>query len=89
MVRRVVYSLLSLGLAGSAFYGADPMPDVNLFGVMFLFFAFVVWFCWADIEAGYSYLEDHGPPGYEGSGLLLVRFAPMHLRAMTRPSKPR
>jgi hypothetical protein len=83
MVRRVVFSLLSLFLAGSAFWSADPVPDVNLFGVMFLFFAFVVWFYWPDIEAGYSYFEDSGVPRYETTGLLFIRFAPMYLHELS------
>jgi hypothetical protein len=80
MVRRVFYTAGSLSLAGSAFCNADPQPDVNLFGVMFLFYAFIVWFCWDDIQAGYAYLDDSGMPRSERIGLTLVRFAPMYLR---------
>jgi apolipoprotein N-acyltransferase len=83
MARRVLFTIIPLLLAVSAFYGADPTPDVNLFGVLFLFFAFIVWFCWHDIQAGYSYLEDAGVPRYETSGLMFLRFAPMYLRELT------
>jgi hypothetical protein len=83
VARRLFFTIAALLLAGSAFCSADPQPDVNLFGVLFLFFAFVVWFCWNDIQAGYSYLEDSGMPRYERTGLMLLRFAPMYLRELT------
>jgi hypothetical protein len=89
MARRALFTIISLLLATSAFYGADPTPDVNLFGVLFLFFAFIVWFCWNDIQAGYSYLEDAGVPRYEASGLMFVRFAPMYLRELTARKRRR
>lgn len=80
MARRVFYTALALVLAASAFCTADPKPDVNLFGVMFLFFAYVVWFYWEDIQAGYAYLDDRGTPRREGTELMFLRFAPMHIR---------
>lgn len=83
MVRRVLFTVLALLLSAAAFLGADPAPDVNLFGVLFLFFAFIAWFCWQDIEAGYAYLEEAGIPRYERTGLMFVRFAPMYLRELT------
>ena len=83
MVRRVLFTVVALLLAVAAFSGADPTPDVNLFGVLFLFFAFVAWFCWQDIQAGYAYLEEAGIPRYESSGLMFIRFAPMYLRELT------
>ncbi len=89
MVRRVFFTILALVLAGAAFCGADRAPDVNLFGVLFLFLAFVVWFHWRDIQAGYSHLNDSGVPRYEGSGLMLIRFAPMHLRELTGKKRRR
>jgi hypothetical protein len=89
MARRVFYTFLSLALAGSAFFNADPRPDINLFGVLFLFSAFVVWFCWEDIEAGYAFLDDRGRPRGEASGLMLIRFAPMHLRELTGKKRRR
>ena len=89
MVRRVFYTTLALALAGSAFFNADPKPDINLFGVLFLFFAFVVWFCWEDIEAGYAFLEDSRVPRYEGTGLMFIRFAPMYLRELTGKKRRR
>jgi hypothetical protein len=89
MARRVFYTLLALALAGSAFDNADPQPDVNLFGVLFLFMAFVVWFYWHDIIAGYSYLDETRGPRNEGTGLMLVRFAPMYLRELTGKQRRR
>lgn len=83
MVRRVLFTVLALILAASAFSGADPTPDVNLFGVLFLFLAFIVWFCWDDIQAGYAYQEDNGLMRRESCGLILIRFAPMYLRELT------
>lgn len=80
MVRRVFYTSLALLLAYCAFTTADPKPDVNLFGVMFLFFAYVVWFYWDDIQAGYAYLDDRTVRRQDGTGLMLLRFAPMHIR---------
>lgn len=89
MVRRLFYTSLALLLAGSAFYNADPQPDVNLFGVLFLFLAFVVWFYWNDIQAGYSYLDDTAAPRQERTGLMFIRFAPMYLRELTGRKRPR
>jgi hypothetical protein len=82
MARRVFFTVLALVLAFSAFYSADAAPEVNLFAVLFLFSAFVVWFCWHDIQAGYAYLEDSGVPRFETSGLMAIRFAPLHLREL-------
>jgi hypothetical protein len=87
MLRRIFFTAMALLLAGSAFRGADPEPDINLFGVLFLFFAFIVWFCWDDIQAGYAYLDDSDMPRYERIGLTLVRFAPTYLRELG--GKPR
>lgn len=99
MVRRVAYTSLALLLAFCAFTTADPQPDINLFGVMFLFFAYVAWFYWDEIQAGYAYLDDRnaggdgrrrrdgGSGGRGGTDLLLMRFAPMHIREFI--AKPR
>jgi hypothetical protein len=89
MARRLLFTILALVLAGTAFDGADPVPDVNLFGVLFLFLAFVVWFCWEEIEAGYAYLEDTGASCNPPSGLMFIRFAPMHLRELTAKARRR
>lgn len=83
MARRVFFTILAVLLALGAFDGADPTPRINLFGVMFLFFGFVVWFYWAEIEAGYAYLDDNGAPRAVPCGLMFVRFAPMYLRELT------
>ena len=90
MARRLLFTVLAVVLAGAAFYGADPQPDVNLFGVVFLSFAYIAWFGWRDIEAGYAYLDDSGVPRYENSGLMFIRFAPMYLRELTgKKRRPR
>ena len=89
MVRRVFFTLLALVLAGSAFSGADPKPDVNLYGVLFLFFAYIVWFYWKEIQAGFSYIDDTSRPRDENSGLMMIRFAPMYLRELTGKKTPR
>ena len=81
MARRALFTLIALLLAAHAFCYADPAPDVNLFGVLFLFFAFIVWFCWGEIQAGYAYLEDRGAPTHPTS-LMFIRFAPMYLREL-------
>jgi len=86
MARRVLFTTIALLLALCAFGTADPAPDVNLFGVLFLFFAFIVWFCWQEIQAGYSYLEERGTPRLETS-LMFIRFAPMYLRELTRQNR--
>lgn len=89
MARRLSFTVLALVLSATAFAGADVAPDVNLFGVLFLFFAYVAWFYWKDIEAGYAYLEESGAPRHESSGLMLVRFAPMYLRELTSGRRSR
>jgi hypothetical protein len=82
MARRIFFTIAALLLAGSAFGNADPQPDINLFGVLFLFFAFIAWFCWDDIQAGYAYLEESGTPHRHRNALLFTRVAPlMHLIA--------
>ncbi len=81
MARRMLFTIIALLLAACAFYSADPAPDVNLFGVMFLFFAFISWFCWDEIQAGYAYQEDRGAPRHQTS-LMFIRFAPMYLREL-------
>jgi apolipoprotein N-acyltransferase len=83
MARRVFFTIVAVLLALGAFDGADPTPRINLFGVMFLFFAFVVWFYWEEIQAGYAYLDDDGAPRPAPCGLMFVRFAPMYLRELT------
>src|SRR5207302_1382016 len=89
MARRLLFTSVALLLSATAFGGADPTPDVNLFGVLFLFFAFIAWFYWKDIEAGYAYLEDTQIPRSENSGLMFIRFAPMYLRELTSNKRPR
>ncbi|HVC54349.1 MAG TPA: hypothetical protein VND95_00240 [Stellaceae bacterium] len=89
MARRLFYTTLAIILAGSAFDNADPQPDVNLFGVLFLFMAFLVWFYWEDIQAGYAYLDDSSVPRSGHSGLMFIRFAPMHLRELVGKKRRR
>ena len=89
MARRLFFTVGALFLSVAAFYGADPAPSINLFGVLFLFVAFVVWFFWKEIQAGYSYLEDSGVPRYEPTGVMFIRFAPMHIRELTGKKRRR
>lgn len=89
MVRRLFFTILALFLAVVAFCGADPAPSINLFGVLFLFVAFIVWFFWEEIQAGYSYLEDSGVSRYEPTGVMLIRFAPMHIRELAGKKRHR
>ena len=89
MARRLFFTVVALFLSVAAFCGADPAPSINLFGVLFLFVAFVVWFFWKEIQAGYSYLEDSGVPRYEPTGVMFIRFAPMHIRELTGKKRRR
>ena len=82
MVRRVLFTILALVLAAAAFFGADPAPDVNLFGVVFLIFAFIVWFHWKEIQAGYAYHADSGDKGNAHIPLMVVRLGPMLIREL-------
>ncbi len=88
MLRRVFFTALALLLAAAAFGSADPTPDVNLFGVLFLFAAFVVWFCWGEIEAGYAFMEDSGAGKCQTSTLMLIRFAPFLPRQLSDKGRP-
>ena len=82
MIRRVLFTSVALVLAAAAFCGADPDPDINLFGVLFLFCAFVLWFFWREIQAGYAFQEDVGILRGATSGLIFIRFAPFLLRQL-------
>lgn len=82
MAGRLFFTVLSLVLAGAAFSGADPTPDVNLFGVLFLFFGFVVWFYWKEIRAGYAYQADRGEKANTTIPLMVVRLGPMLVREL-------
>ena len=82
MARRLFFTVLALVLAAAAFSGADPMPDVNLFGVLFLFFAFVVWFHWKEIQAGYAFPAERGESSTAGIPLMVVRLGPMLIREL-------
>lgn len=83
MIARVLLTVLALLLACNAFWSAEAIPDVNLFGVLFLFLAYVVWFYWKEIQSGYAYLGERRELGHSGGGLILIRFAPMLLRNLT------
>jgi apolipoprotein N-acyltransferase len=82
MARRLFFTILSLILAVAAFSGADPTPDVNLFGVLFLFFAFVAWFHWKEIQAGYAYHAERGEKTSAAIPLMVVRLGPMLIREL-------
>ena len=82
MARRVFFTVVSLALAAAAFLSADPSPDINLFGVLFLFFAFIAWFHWRDIQAGYSYQAERREQANTTIPLMLVRLGPMLIREL-------
>jgi hypothetical protein len=82
MARRLFFTILSLALAAAAFSGADPAPGINLFGVLFLFFAFVAWFHWKEIQAGYAYHADRGEQSNTTIPLMVVRLGPMLIREL-------
>jgi hypothetical protein len=82
MVGRLFFTVLSLVLAGAAFSGADATPGVNLFGVLFLFFAFLAWFHWSDIQAGYAYQAERREQSSMSIPLMLVRLGPMLIREL-------
>ncbi len=89
MARRVFYTIVALLLAIAAFYGADPSPSINCSWCFSLFCAVVVWFFWDEILAGYAYLDDSGVPRYEPTGMMFIRFAPMHIREFTGKKRRR
>ena len=82
MVRRLFFTILSLLLAAAAFSEADPEPDINLFGVLFLFFAFVAWFHWKEIQAGYAFHADGDEQSNTTIPLMVVRLGPMLIREL-------
>ena len=83
MARRMFFTILSLVLAAAAFLSADASPDVNLFGVLFLFFAFIAWFTWNDIQAGFAYQAERREQSATTSiPLMLVRLGPMLIREL-------
>ena len=81
MARRMFFTILSLVLAAAAFLSADASPDINLFGVLFLFFAYVAWFTWGDIQAGYAYQAERREQT-NTIPLMLVRLGPMLIREL-------
>lgn len=83
MASRLFLTALALLLALGAFCGAGPVPaGPNLFGVLFLFMGWIVWFEWGSIQAGYSYLEESG--GLGRLDLMLVRLGPLMLKKLGR-----
>ena len=82
MARRMFFTILSLVLAAAAFLSADASPDINLFGVLFLFFAYVAWFTWGDIQAGYAYQAERREQAATSIPLMLVRLGPMLIREL-------
>ena len=77
MAARIFFTLLSLGLAAGAFCGgASAAPaGVNLFVVMFLFIAVIVWFDWGSIREGYSFLDENGEQ--RPVNPMLIRLGPL------------
>ena len=82
MARRVFFTALSIVLAAAAFLNAEASPDINLFGVLFLFFAYLAWFHWHDIQAGYAYQAERREHASTSIPLMLVRLGPMLIREL-------
>jgi hypothetical protein len=82
---RLFLTVGALSLAVGAFCGAGPAPvGINLFGVLFLFVAYVVWFEWGAIREGYSYLGESGGRGR--FDLMFVRLGPVIIKKLGRKS---
>jgi hypothetical protein len=78
MAARIISTLIALLLAAGAYFGVAPgTPGINLVFVLFLFVAFILWFEWESIEAGYSYLREREGPRGKGLQFPLTRLAPL------------
>ena len=87
MVFRLFFTILALLLALGAFCGVGPAPaGINLFGVLFLFAGWIIWFHWRDIREGYSYLDENGERGR--LDLMFVRLGPVIFKSLGR-DKPK
>lgn len=76
MAARIFFTILSLVLAGGAFRGDSAAPPgVNLFVVLFLFIAVIVWFDWGSIQEGYSFLSENGE--HRRVHPMLIRLGPL------------
>ena len=76
MAARLFFTILSLILAVSAFRGVSTAPaGVNLFVVLFLFIAVIVWFDWGSIGEGYSFLAENGE--HSRVHPMLIRLGPL------------
>jgi len=82
MARRLFFTVVSLVMAAAAFLSADASPDINLFGVLFLFFGYLAWFHWHDIQAGYAYQAERREQSSTSLPLMLVRLGPMLIREL-------
>ncbi|MGH7053342.1 MAG: hypothetical protein ACREFA_05945 [Stellaceae bacterium] len=78
---------MSLTLAVGAFRGDSAAPaGVNLFVVLFVFIAVIVWFDWGSIGEGYSFLSENGE--HRRVHPMLVRMGPL-LPLLLKPSAGR
>ncbi len=88
MAARILSTMIALLLAGGAYFGMAPAaPGVNLLFVLFLFAAFVLWFEWESIAAGYSYLREREAPRGGSVPFPLIRIGPL-LRRKPPPAEP-
>jgi hypothetical protein len=86
MAARIFFTILSLGLAAGAFCGAAPAPaGVNLFAVMFLFIAVIVWFDWGSIREGYSFLAENDE--HRRVNPMLIRLGPLLPLLLKQPDR--
>jgi hypothetical protein len=84
LAARVFFTILSLLLAIAAFCGASAEPaGVNLFVVLLLFIAVIVWFDWGSIRDGYSFLAENGE--HPRVHPMLIRLGPL-LPLLLKPS---
>jgi len=90
MLRRIVWTALTLVLAAGFFFGGvllAPGP-LNPFGILFLAAAGALWFGWEVIEDAYADQEERRRAGRKIPNPLFVRFAP-GLGALPRYGKRR
>lgn len=87
MAARIFFTILSLLLAAGAFCGgASATPaGINLFVVMFLFIAVIVWFDWGSIREGYSFLDENGE--HRPVNPMLIRLGPLLPLLLKRPDR--
>ena len=87
MAARVFFTILSLGLAAGAFRGSSAAAPagINLFVVLFLFIAVILWFDWGSIREGYSFLAENGE--HPRVHPMLIRLGPLLPLLLKQPDR--